>query len=83
MAVGGRIGVAFLGLILGSALGAGIGLLGGLAWTTLAGTSSFEGYSGFVVAFWMLGGLLFGMVAGPLVGWAWSGRRAARSSPGH
>lgn len=62
---------AILGLILGTALGAGAGLLGGLAYTMLAGTSSFEGYSGFVVVAWMLAGGFLGAIVGTIVGARW------------
>ena len=48
MSAGRRIGFALLGLVLGAATG---GLLGGFAFTGLAETSGFEGYSGFVVAY--------------------------------
>ena len=54
MSVAGRAALALLGLVLGGVAGGVVGLLGGLAYTELAGTSSFEGYSGFVVAFWIL-----------------------------
>lgn len=39
-------------------------MLAGLAYIEIAGTSGFEGYSGFVVAFWMLGGIAVGMILG-------------------
>ncbi len=45
-----------------------MGLLGGLAYTELAATSGFEGYSGFVVAGWILAGLAIGMIAGLVAG---------------
>jgi hypothetical protein len=38
-----------------------------LAYVEIAGTSGFEGYSGFVVAFWLLGGVVIGMIAGLVV----------------
>lgn len=41
-----------------------LGLLGGLGWTKLAATSGFEGYSGFVVVYWLAGGILLGLAAG-------------------
>ena len=62
------IGFAFLGLLLGGAAGGGLGLLGGLAFTELSNTSGFEGYSGFVVAYWILGGIMLGLVAGCIAG---------------
>ena len=68
MAAGRTIGFAFLGTILGGALGAGIGIGGGLAWTSFAQTSGFEGYSGFVVAYWMLAGILIGLFGGLIAG---------------
>jgi hypothetical protein len=64
MSAAGRFGFALLGLIIGGAIGGGLGLLGGLAYTELAHTSSFEGYSGFVVGAWMLGGIVIGLIAG-------------------
>lgn len=57
--------------MLGTALGAGAGLLGGVGYTTLAGTSSFEGCSGFVVVAWMLVGGFLGAVVGTIVGARW------------
>jgi hypothetical protein len=51
----------------GGILGGILGLLGGLGYTELAGTSGFEGYSGFVVVFWMLGGILIGIIIGPIL----------------
>jgi hypothetical protein len=68
MAAGRTIGFAFLGTFLGGAAGAALGIGGGLAWTSLAQTSGFEGYSGYVVAYWMLAGILFGLFAGLLAG---------------
>ena len=55
-----KIGIVLLGLLLGGC----IGLLGGLAYTQLVGTSAFEGYSGFVVIYWILGGIVLGLAAG-------------------
>ena len=69
-----RAGLALLGLVLGCGAGGGIGLLGGLLYTELAGTGSFEGYSGFVVAYWILGGLVIGMIAGLVAALKWSRR---------
>jgi hypothetical protein len=48
-------------------VGGAVGLCCGLAYTALAGTSSFEGYSGFVVAYWMLAGIIPGAIAGPIL----------------
>lgn len=62
-----RLGLAALGIVLGSAGGGVAGLLAGLAYVEIANTSGFEGYSGFVVAFWMLGGVTIGMIIGLVV----------------
>ncbi len=67
MSLARRLAFAVLGLTLGSAGGGVAGLLAGLAYTEIAATSGFEGYSGFVVAFWMLGGVVIGMIAGLVV----------------
>ena len=67
MSLARRLGFAVLGLTLGASAGGVAGLLGGLAYTEIARTSGFEGYSGFVVAFWMLGGIVLGMIAGLVV----------------
>jgi hypothetical protein len=68
MAAGKVIGFALLGAIAGAVAGGVAGLGLGLAYTTLAQTSSFEGYSGFVVGFWMLGGIFVGLLAGLVYG---------------
>lgn len=68
MSTGRTIGLALLGMLLGGVAGGGMGLLGGLAYTELAATSGFEGYSGFVVAGWILAGLAIGMIAGLVAG---------------
>lgn len=68
MAIGRSIGFAVLGLLLGGMAGGGAGLLGGLGYTQLAETSGFEGYSGYVVAMWMVVGIVIGMIAGLAVG---------------
>jgi predicted histidine transporter YuiF (NhaC family) len=70
-----RTALAFLAAIMGTVAGGVIGLGLGLAYTTLAATSNFEGNSGFVVAYWMLGGILLGLVAGPLWALRWSRKR--------
>jgi hypothetical protein len=67
MSLGRKIGFGVLGLFIGLVAGAAIGLGCGLAWITLAETSSFEGYSGFVVGFWILGGAAVGALAGMLL----------------
>ena len=54
--------------MLGAMAGGLLGMGGGLAWTTIAATSGFEGYSGFVVGFWILGGIILGMIAGLIFG---------------
>ena len=74
MSTGRTIGFALLGLVLGGVVGCGLGLLGGLAYTEFVGTSGFEGYSGFVVAYWMLGGIVLGLIAGLIAGLRWSYR---------
>jgi hypothetical protein len=67
MSIARRLGFAVLGLTLGSSGGGIAGLLAGLAYIEIAQTSGFEGYSGFVVAFWILGGIVIGMIAGLIV----------------
>jgi hypothetical protein len=64
MSMARRLGLAALGLTLGSSGGGVVGLLAGLAYIEIAHTSGFEGYSGFVVAFWMIGGVVIGMILG-------------------
>lgn len=68
MSVARRTGFGFLGVVFGALLGGGAGLLGGLGYTELAGTTSFEGYSGYVVVFWMLAGGILGLIAGAIIG---------------
>lgn len=70
-----RLGLAALGLILGSAVGGVVGLLAGLAYVEIANTSGFEGYSGFVVAFWLLGGVTLGMILGLVVAYRFARKR--------
>ncbi len=60
--------MAVIGLLMGGLAGGIIGILGGLGYTNLASTTSFEGYSGFVVVFWMLAGILLGMIIGFVTG---------------
>lgn len=67
MSMARRLGFALLGIALGSSGGGIAGLLAGLAYVEITGTSGFEGYSGFVVAFWLLGGVVIGMIAGLVV----------------
>ena len=73
------LGIGALGLVGGCALGAGGGLLGGLGYTSLAGVSGFEGYSGYVVGAWLLVGALLGAAAGPFLAIGWDMKR--RSPP--
>ena len=75
MAMAHRVGLAFAGMLLGAAAGAGAGLLGGLGYTALADTSGFEGYAGFVVGFWMLGGIAAGVILGLIAAYRISRRR--------
>lgn len=63
-----RVGFALAGILLGGFAGGVIGLLGGLSCTTLAQTSGFEGYSGFVVGGWLLAGIVIGAIAGLVMG---------------
>ena len=70
-----RLGLAALGIVLGSAGGGVAGLLAGLAYIEIANTSGFEGYSGFVVAFWMLGGITIGMILGLVVAYRFARKR--------
>jgi hypothetical protein len=74
MSIARRLGISLLGLLAGSALGAGAGLLGGLAYTELAGTTDFEGASGYVVVAWLVCGLFIGAIGGTILGARW-GRR--------
>ena len=77
MALARTLGFSLLGVVVGAATGTGLGLLGGLGYTEIASASGFEGYSGFVVAYWMLGGLVFGMITGIVVALKLSRKRAA------
>jgi hypothetical protein len=60
MTTGRKIGTVILSPLIGGLLG----FLGGLAWTELAATSGFEGYSGFVVIYWLFAGVMLGLIAG-------------------
>lgn len=65
--------VVFLGLIgflMGALLGAAIGAGAGLLWTSLAGTSCFEGYCGMLVftAFMPVGLFIGGILGAILIG---------------
>ena len=66
------------GVTCGGATGGGLGLLAGLAYTSLADVSGFEGLSGYAVAFWMLGGIVLGLILGIMAGIALA-RRKGRS----
>lgn len=79
MAAGRTVALIVLGIILGGAVGAGLGIAAGLGWTTLANTSNFEGQSGYVVAFSMLLGIMLGALAGPFIALK-LGRRLSRSN---
>lgn len=68
MAAARKVGFFILGLLLGGATGAAAGLGGGLAYITLSGTSSFEGYSGYVVGIWLLAGIIVGCIVGAVYG---------------
>jgi hypothetical protein len=61
-------GYALAGLLFGGAAGGGLGLLGGLAYTTVCKSSDFEGYSGFVVLYWIIGGIIAGLIGGVILG---------------
>lgn len=60
--------LGLLGTAGGMIAGGAVGLGGGLAWTSLTHTSGFEGYSGFVVAYWILAGVILGGCAGLFFG---------------
>jgi hypothetical protein len=72
-----RLAFAFLGLTLGASAGGIAGLFAGLAYIEIAATSGFEGYAGFVVAFWMMGGVVFGMIAGLVVAYKFTKPRSS------
>jgi hypothetical protein len=64
----------FFGAILGGVLGVGAGF----AWTTLAHTSDFEGYSGMLVFFTFMP---IGIIVGGLAGAIGLGYLASRGDP--
>jgi hypothetical protein len=68
MALGRAIGFAAIGLFAGAVLGGAAGLAGGLGYISLAETSGFEGYAGFVVLYWILAGIVLGAIAGAIGG---------------
>lgn len=63
-----KAGMALLGALGGAVIGGLAGLGGGLAWTELASVSGSEGYSGYVVAYWILAGIVLGLLAGAIFG---------------
>jgi hypothetical protein len=67
MGIAGRIVLVLIIAAAGAVAGGLAGLAGGLVYTGLAGTPGFEGYSGFVVAYWMLAGIVLGFGAGAVV----------------
>ncbi len=71
MSLARRLSFAGFGLLAGGALGAGAGLLCGLAYTELVGTTDFEGASGYVVVAWLVCGLFLGVIAGTIIGARW------------
>jgi hypothetical protein len=68
MSAGRKIAFGLLGLVAGAVVGGASGLGGGLAWTELMNTSSFEGYSGYVAVAWTLAGIMLGAAAGLIFG---------------
>jgi hypothetical protein len=76
MSAGRTIALALVWAIPGAVAGGVAGLLLGLGYITVAQTSSFEGYSGFVVGGWILFGILAGLVAGAVFG-----ARRGRTNP--
>jgi hypothetical protein len=60
MTAGRKIAIVMLSPLAGGLLG----LLGGLARAELAATSGFEGYSGFVIVYWLFTGLVLGLIGG-------------------
>lgn len=71
-----RFVLVLLLVLIGGGVGCGVGLVSGLTWVEVMGTSCFEGYCGYVVGFHALLGLVAGVVAG---GW-WGARIGARSA---
>jgi hypothetical protein len=67
--------LALVGLVLGVIVGGAIGVGAGLAWTTLAHTSCFEGYCSMLVFFTFMP---IGAIVGGLLGAIGLGRIAAR-----
>jgi uncharacterized membrane protein len=62
--------LGLVGLFFGAILGGVLGIVAGFAWTTLAHTSDFEGYSGMLVFFtFMPIGIIVGALAGVGLGY--------------
>lgn len=67
--------LAALGTIAGLILGAAVGILAGLAWTSIFKTTDFEGYSAMLVFFTFAP---IGAVLGGLIGAIWAAYAASR-----
>lgn len=67
--------LAALGTIAGLILGAAVGILAGLAWTSIFKTTDFEGYSAMVVFFTFAP---IGAVLGGLIGAIWAAYATSR-----
>jgi hypothetical protein len=81
MSVAAKATFAVLGAIFGAVAGGIAGLLAGLGYTELAGTSSFEGYSGYVAGLWMLIGIILGLIAGIVWGLRYAGSLRPADGP--
>lgn len=66
-----RVLVGCLSVVVGGAVGLGLGLGSGLLWIEWAETSCFEGYCGYVAVLHALLGGVLGAVAGPLLARRW------------
>lgn len=64
MSVARNLGFGLLGAVAGAAIGGGAGILGGLGYTYLAKDTDVAHYSSQVVALWMLGGIVVGVLLG-------------------
>jgi hypothetical protein len=80
MGVASKIGMALAGALGGLVAGGAIGLGAGLAFVTVAETSGFEGYAGYVAVLWALGGAFLGIFAGA---WLALRRQARRQADRH
>ncbi|MGD9839303.1 MAG: YMGG-like glycine zipper-containing protein [Afipia sp.] len=67
--------IAALGTIAGLILGAALGILAGVAWTSIFKTTDFEGYSAMLVFFTFAP---IGAVLGGLTGAIWAAYAASR-----